>query len=57
MAVGAPGSQRFDGALERIEGVSFAIDDDLEGLVVVVPAHLTLLRLHRNPPCHSAATG
>jgi len=41
-AMGARRRHCLDGALETIEGVPFAVSDDLECLIVVVPADFTL---------------
>src|SRR5262245_50177455 len=47
-AVGTGWREPMDGALEAIEYVALAAHRDLEGLVVVDPAHLTLS--HPRPP-------
>src|SRR5207253_8576276 len=51
LAVGASRREGLDGALEAVERVRGASHRDLEGLVVLVSAHLTASGGHRGPPC------
>src|SRR5437763_5170012 len=51
IAVGARRREGLDGALEAVERVRGASHRDLEGLVVLVSAHLTASGGHRRPPC------
>src|SRR5205814_7850111 len=50
IAVGARRREGLDGALEAVERVRGASHRDLEGLVVLVSAHLTASGGHRAPP-------